>query len=101
MIEQACNLLNELSEVDYLALAAMTNTSWDARTPHHAVEYTQLGPEALRFNVIGILNGIYGPTGMRIAVKVIEGRTVFVPEKCDPNNYKELVNAVTADPQDH
>lgn len=101
MIEQACNLLNELSEVDYLSLAAMTNTSWDARTPHFAIEYSQLGPDALRFNVIGVLNGIYGPTGMRIAVKVIEGRTVFVPEKCDPNNYKDPVNAVTADSQDH
>lgn len=97
MIEQACNLLNEMGEVDYVALAAMTNTSWNAQVPHYAVEYTQLGEGNLRFNVLSILNGIYGPTGHRIAVKVIEGRTVFVPEACDPNNYKDLDDAVTAD----
>lgn len=97
MIEQACNLLNEMSEADYMSLAAMTGTSWDATVPHPAVEYTQLGETTLRFNVLSVLNGIYGPTGQRIAVKVIGGRTVFVPEPCDPNNYKDPDDAVTAD----
>lgn len=85
----ACNLLNEMYEADSMAVSAMTSTSWDARLPHAAVEYTPVGEDSLRFNVLSVLNGLFGPTGQRISVNVVEGRTVFIPAPCNPDDYKD------------
>ena len=87
------NMLNELAELDPELVVSIVRTQWSAHVPHHAVEYmatTNDGGNAMSHstNLLGVVNGMTGPHGWRIAVNTVQGRYVFSAVECDPAHYK-------------
>ena len=81
-VSALCNVLNELSEVDPLLVHHTVNTLWKAAQLHPEVEYIA-SSDSYMTSMIGIINGAIRPSGVRIAMNIVDDRLMFVPEKLE------------------